>query len=100
MIPTVRPTLDVASPRLDWAEIVRYNKYGGETLVACELLLNEGGVIPSEPPLASNPPNHYIVPDGIRPVLKKMRIEVRMHGMDTACSDQNRNMTLYSAVLT
>lgn len=77
MIPTVRLTLDVHSPRLDWVEIVRYNKHVGEALVACELLLNEGGDLPPEPPRVSNPPKNYIVPDGIRPVLKKMRIEVK-----------------------
>ena len=74
--PTVRLTLDVPAPRLDWFEIVRYNKSAGEMLAAFELLLDEGGELPFAPPKASHPHTHYLVPSGIRPVLQKMRIEV------------------------
>lgn len=77
MIPTVRLTLDVPAPRLDWIEIIRYNKLAGEMLAAFELLLDEGGELPFAPPKASHPHTHYLVPSGIRPVLQKMRIEVR-----------------------
>lgn len=76
VIPTVRLTLDVAAPRLDWVEIIRYNKSAGEMLAAFELLLDEGGELPFAPPKASHPHTHYLVPSGIRPVLQKMRIEV------------------------
>lgn len=76
VIPTVRLTLDIPAPRLDWIEIVRYNKSAGEMLAAFELLLDEGGELPFAPPKASHPHTHYLVPSGIRPVLQKMRIEV------------------------
>ena len=76
MIPTVRLTLDIPAPRLDWIEIVRYNKSAGEMLAAFELLLDEGGEMPFAPPKASLPHTHYLVPSGIRPVLQKTRIEV------------------------
>ena len=74
--PTVRLTLDIPAPRLDWIEIVRYNKSAGEMLAAFELLLDEGGELPFAPPKASHPHTHYLVPSGIRPVLQKTRIEV------------------------
>ena len=76
MIPTVRLTLDIPAPRLDWIEIIRYNKSAGEMLAAFELLLDEGGEMPFAPPKASLPHTHYLVPSGIRPVLQKTRIEV------------------------
>ena len=72
----MRLTLDVPAPRLDWIEIVRYNKSAGEMLAAFELLLDEGGELPFAPPKASHPHTHYLVPSGIRPVLQKTRIEV------------------------
>ena len=77
MTPTVRLTLDVPAPRLDWIEIVHYDGVAGEMLAAVELLLDEGGELPFSPPKAPHPLTHYIVPSDIRPVLQKTRIEVR-----------------------
>lgn len=64
-------------PQLDWYEITRYNKSAGEVLVAFELLLDDGAP-PSLGHLwkAPDPAEHYMVPEGIRPELKQMRIEV------------------------
>ena len=78
MFPTVRLTLDNPAPKLDWVEIVRYNKPAGEVLAAFELLLDDGdATLPPVPTKASLPLTHYLVPDHIRPVLQKTRIEVR-----------------------
>ena len=74
MIPTVRLKRDNPSPRLDWVEIVRYNRAAGEVLVACELLLIEGSELPPNPP---GQPSHYLVPADIRPKLQKTRVDVR-----------------------
>ena len=71
MIPYVRPKAsDPSGPaaekrlRLDWIEIVRYNKPAGEVLAAFELLQES----PQPPP--------QNVPEGIRPTLQRTRIEV------------------------
>eukprot|EP00731_Ephydatia_muelleri_P020356 Em0013g83a len=56
-------------------------KQRGECLAAFELLLNEGGDLPFEPPKAPSPARHFIVPSGIRPILQKTRIEVLCWGV-------------------
>ena len=78
MLPTVRLSLDIPAPKLYWAKIVRCNKSAGEILAAFELLLDDGDTsLPPLPTKASLPHTHYLVPDNIRPVLQKTRIEVR-----------------------
>ena len=77
-MPTVLETYDEPSARLDWVEIVRYNRSAGDVLIACELiLLEEGGKLPQDPPKATDDCNHFMVPETIKPKLQKMRIEVR-----------------------
>ena len=81
MFPTVHLKMDDTSPRLDWVEIVRYNRAAGEVLVACELfLLTEGGeLLPKLQGSASTPGqrSHFLVPDEIKPKLETKRIDVR-----------------------
>lgn len=74
----MRRTQDARTcPQLDWYEITRYNKSAGEMLVAFELLLDEGASLSlGRLTKAPHPADHYIVPEGIRPKLKQMRIEV------------------------
>ena len=60
-------------PKLDWIEIIRYNKPAGEVLAAFELLKEE----PPEPPVAERPFTHKIVPKDIAPKLQKKTMEVR-----------------------
>ena len=78
VLPTVRLSLDIPAPKLYWAKIVHCNKSAGEILAAFELLLDDGDTaLPPLPTEASLPHTHYLVPDNIRPVLQKTRIEVR-----------------------
>ena len=69
-----------ALPQLDWYGITRYNKSAGEVLAAFELLLNEGTPLLLDNLKKSSSPgqhgDYYIVPEGIRPQLKPMTIEV------------------------
>ena len=86
-IPTIRLTLDTPAPKLHWTEIIRYNKPAGEVLAAFELLLDDGDAeLPPIPAKASLPLTHYLVPDYIRPVLQKTRIEVRKHNVSSMSS--------------
>ena len=80
VIPTVRMKLEDPSPQLDWVNIIHYGRHVGEVLAAFEILLDDGGDLPFTPPKATHPANHYIIPFGIRPVVQKMRIEVRETG--------------------
>ena len=78
VLPTARLSLDIPAPKLNWEEIIRYNAPAGEVLAAFELLLHDGDAdLPPLPSKASLPHTHYLVPDHIRPVLQKTRIEVR-----------------------
>ena len=73
--------MDTPSPRLDWFDITRYTLPAGELLAAFELLVDDGGKLPSLPPEASHPPMHYRVPTDICPTLQKMRVEVLCWGV-------------------
>ncbi|KAL5471556.1 hypothetical protein EMCRGX_G029681 [Ephydatia muelleri] len=79
--PVVRFSTKDPAPRLDWYPIDRYTKTEGECLAAFELLLDEGGDLPFQPPTAPPPDRHFIVPSGIRPILQKTRIEVLCWGV-------------------
>lgn len=74
--PTVRLDLGTPAPHLEWFKIDRYGDYTGDLLAAFELLLDEGGELPSMPPKASPPHVHYTLPQDISPKRRKTRIEV------------------------
>jgi hypothetical protein len=77
VIPSVRRNSSDPSPKLDWIEIIRYNKPAGEVLAAFELLEEEPPEPPNaEPPNAERPFTYKIVPKDIAPKLEKKTIEV------------------------
>ncbi|EDV22852.1 uncharacterized protein TRIADDRAFT_28445, partial [Trichoplax adhaerens] len=69
---------EARTPKLAWCKIERSNEYGGELLAAFELLLDEGADLPFAP---TKKDNVYIVPPGIRPVLRRTAIEVLCWGV-------------------
>ena len=95
VLPTVRLSLDIPAPKLYWVDIVRCNKPAGEVLAAFELLLDDGDTaLPPLPSKAYSPHTHYLVPEYIRPVLQKTRIEV----MKNKIALSTQNVGLYELV--
>ncbi|XP_041427025.1 myoferlin-like [Xenopus laevis] len=69
------------TPKLFWCPVTMGKRHCGDILVAAELFLPENNgcnlpVLPSE-----RAPNIYMVPDGIRPVLKLTSIEILTWGL-------------------
>ncbi|XP_023242600.1 myoferlin-like isoform X2 [Centruroides sculpturatus] len=65
-------------PRLEWYELKRGKRPGGELLASFELLLADVGDLPFMPPKRGD---FYIVPTGIRPVLQRTAIEILCWGV-------------------
>ncbi|XP_076460960.1 myoferlin-like isoform X2 [Babylonia areolata] len=75
---------DARTPVLQWYEVTRSGKSGGELLAAFELFRLTGKELPFKPPKKGN---LYLVPNGIRPVMQRTGIEVLCWGV--------RNMKKY-----
>ncbi|EDV22851.1 uncharacterized protein TRIADDRAFT_58489 [Trichoplax adhaerens] len=65
------------TPKLAWYQIIQNNCNAGELLAAFELLLIDGGDLPFAPPKKKDS-ELYIVPSGIRPVLRRTAIEIAL----------------------
>ncbi|CAB1338056.1 unnamed protein product [Coregonus sp. 'balchen'] len=88
-VPLVKlnPGMD-QTPKLMWSPITHKGEQAGEVLVAAELILKDKGIgtdLPLVPPKRAE--NLYMVPQGIRPVVQLMAIEILAWGL--------RNMKTY-----
>uniref|UniRef100_A0A4W5QPW6 Myoferlin n=1 Tax=Hucho hucho TaxID=62062 RepID=A0A4W5QPW6_9TELE len=85
-VPLVKlnPGLD-QTPKLLWSPITHKGERAGEVLVAAELILKDKTDLPLVPPKRAE--NLYMVPQGIRPVVQLMAIEILAWGL--------RNMKTY-----
>uniref|UniRef100_A0A8C8HWF3 C2 domain-containing protein n=1 Tax=Oncorhynchus tshawytscha TaxID=74940 RepID=A0A8C8HWF3_ONCTS len=88
-VPLVKlnPGMD-QTPQLLWSPITHKGRRAGEVLVAAELILTDKGIgmdLPLVPPKRAE--NLYMVPQGIRPVVQLMAIEILAWGL--------RNMKTY-----
>uniref|UniRef100_A0A674AYD1 Myoferlin n=1 Tax=Salmo trutta TaxID=8032 RepID=A0A674AYD1_SALTR len=74
-VPLVKlnPGMD-QTPKLLWSPITQKDQRAGEVLVAAELILKDKTDLPLVPPKRAE--NLYMVPQGIRPVVQLMAIEV------------------------
>ncbi|XP_076439100.1 myoferlin-like [Babylonia areolata] len=75
---------DPRTPVLEWYEIKRFGRPGGEMLAAFELFRLTGKDLPFLPPKRGNV---FMVPNGVRPVMQRTGIEVLCWGV--------RNMKKY-----
>ncbi|XP_070962563.1 myoferlin-like isoform X3 [Oncorhynchus clarkii lewisi] len=82
-VPLVKlnPGMD-QTPKLLWSPIIQKDQRAGEVLVAAELILKDKGNetdLPLVPPKRAE--NLYMVPQGIRPVVQLMAIEILAWGL-------------------
>ncbi|MEE6515328.1 hypothetical protein FKM82_023980 [Ascaphus truei] len=78
-------------PSLQFFDIFKGNRAGGELIATFELIQLDHkkylepsvpeSVLPREPEFMDEQSEHYIIPQGIRPVLKEFRIEVLFWGL-------------------
>uniref|UniRef100_A0A8C7IE10 Myoferlin n=1 Tax=Oncorhynchus kisutch TaxID=8019 RepID=A0A8C7IE10_ONCKI len=79
-VPLVKlnPGMD-QTPKLLWSPIIQKDQQAGEVLVAAELILKDKTDLPLVPPKRAE--NLYMVPQGIRPVVQLMAIEILAWGL-------------------
>uniref|UniRef100_A0A4W5MWI9 Myoferlin n=1 Tax=Hucho hucho TaxID=62062 RepID=A0A4W5MWI9_9TELE len=79
-VPLVKlnPGMD-QTPKLLWSPITQKDQRAGEVLVAAELILKDKTDLPLVPPKRAE--NLYMVPQGIRPVVQLMAIEILAWGL-------------------
>uniref|UniRef100_A0A8C7TQZ6 Myoferlin n=1 Tax=Oncorhynchus mykiss TaxID=8022 RepID=A0A8C7TQZ6_ONCMY len=79
-VPLVKlnPGMD-QTPKLLWSPIIQKDQRAGEVLVAAELILKDKTDLPLVPPKRAE--NLYMVPQGIRPVVQLMAIEILAWGL-------------------
>uniref|UniRef100_A0A8C7ICH1 Myoferlin n=1 Tax=Oncorhynchus kisutch TaxID=8019 RepID=A0A8C7ICH1_ONCKI len=82
-VPLVKlnPGMD-QTPKLLWSPIIQKDQQAGEVLVAAELILKDKTDLPLVPPKRAE--NLYMVPQGIRPVVQLMAIEVNFSNVITS----------------